>query len=55
MVKPLPNKKANILPVHRVINEIKNNIQDQDKKGLLDGKFKEILDAFNFQDKFVGL
>ena len=52
LVRQLPkfNKYPRPEKGYSFIEKIKENIQNQDRKGLLDGKFKELLDAFNFTD-----
>ncbi|MGM5884292.1 recombinase family protein [Vibrio parahaemolyticus] len=53
IINPIPNRFDDSIPKASLqLFEIKEQIQSQDKKGLLDGKLKELLDAFNFLDRF---
>ncbi|ATI46680.1 hypothetical protein CO725_13670 [Vibrio parahaemolyticus] len=54
-IRPLPRpyKYPDPIKGYPLLQKIKDNIQEQDRKGLLDGKFKELLDAFNFSDRYV--
>ena len=45
-----PNNQAQIIETYELFKEIKKQIQDKDKNGMLDGKFKEILQAMKFYD-----
>lgn len=53
-IKPIPKRgEYNIIKGNIQLESIKKNIQAQDKKGLLDGKFSELLTAFNFYDTVI--
>ncbi|CAH6863720.1 Resolvase-like:Recombinase protein [Vibrio chagasii] len=45
-----PNNYADVVDTYRLFSSIKEQIQEQDKKDVLDGKFKEILQALKFYD-----
>jgi len=52
-INPIPNRYNDSIPKASLqLFEIKKQIQEQDKNGLLDGKLKEVLYAFNYLDKF---
>ena len=51
-IKPIPNRFNDSIPKgYFQLEEIKTRLQEQSRKGLLDGKFSELLIAFNFYDK----
>lgn len=45
-----PNNHADVIETYGLFKKIKEQIQEQDKKDVLDGKFKEILQALKFYD-----
>ena len=45
-----PNNYADIIETYSLFKDIKKQIQENDRKDVLDGKFKEILQALKFYD-----
>ncbi|MCG9680495.1 recombinase family protein [Vibrio sp. Isolate24] len=45
-----PNNHADVIETYSLFKDIKKQIQDNDRKDVLDGKFKEILQALKFYD-----
>ena len=53
-IKPIPRRGDDNIPEgYFQLDKIKQNLQKQSRKGMMDGKFTELLTAFNFYDTVI--